>query len=266
MAAGNNVIVYILTDDENSDRVKIVQSLFTSNLFVVYVSPITIPGGLTIAGLNQEQAVEAYRYEWVLNNARQRHPDNHVIVIKDTSYSAADAETIADIVAALKESDNFDVVFLCDWMDECDKLEGFQPIAGKTISLAQSKAPNGTQALLFSPQGRDMLIGQHKMRNGKMFSPVTLPLSDQLHNSSMAGGITTGMLMPNLIEFDITTDPTATYKVTKCLDKSKSGAMGMNKGIGLLSTDGSGTSSSTWIAVFLIILFIFVLIWALARK
>lgn len=106
----------------------------------------------------------------------------------------------------------WDIFYLCKWLDRCDLYKTCARSKGTT--LVKTESPLGDQALLFSPLGRDMVLGIKPLRSvyhcGKkcdekceFFTPITLPLGEQLNFAIEEGNIKALASSPNLFEFDV---------------------------------------------------------------
>jgi hypothetical protein len=201
----SQVCVYILSADANSPRATQAKSLFSNGLFIVNIVTMSTPNNLvTSPKQGHDDAVEAYRVSWCLNHARNQYPTNYVIVAKDTSVSNADPDTIADIVSAATNSKDWNLCYLCKWLDRCDLYADKKPIEGMTTLIAKTQSPHGVQAIMFSPDGRDIILGQKPMKNNQAFTPITQPLGIQLNEAITSGWIDATCIVPNLIEYDVT--------------------------------------------------------------
>jgi len=201
----SQIPVYILSHDSNSPRANQVQSLFFHPLFLVNIVSISPPPGLQeTPTLSLGDALEAYRISWCLNHAREKYPDKYVIIVKDTSVSSASADTIAEIISAAVTAKDWQVCYLCRWRDQCNLYSDKRPIEGTSSLLVKTKSPHGTQAIMFSPSGREIILGHAPMKNSQTFTPITKPFEVQLNEAIANDWIDATCIVPNLIEYDIT--------------------------------------------------------------
>jgi hypothetical protein len=201
----SQVCVYILSADPNSIRTSQAKSLFSNGLFIVNIVTMNTPDNLVTAPTqSHDDAVEAYRVSWCLNHARNNYSSNHVIVVKDTSVSNVDPNAIADIVSAVMSSKDWHLCYLCRWLDRCDLYTDKRPINGMTTLIAKTQSPHGVQAIMFSPEGRDVVLGHKQMKNQQSFVPISRPLGVQLNEAVASGWLDATCIVPNLIEYDIT--------------------------------------------------------------
>lgn len=196
------VAVYLLVTDMTSPRTERVMSLFSNPLFTLGVANVSQPDLLQIPdGLSPEDALSNYRILWCLDDASKNHPDSYVIVVKDTSTSEASPDRVADIVTAATSSGDWDVCYLSKWHDRCDLYSHKHPINGTSTTIAKTSSPHGLQAVIFSPAGRDMVLGRHPLRDGSTF-PQNQRIASALHDAILQGKIEATCTVPNLISFD----------------------------------------------------------------
>lgn len=245
------VVVYILTSDAESQRTNKVRSLFDNGLFIVRISTISPPKN----GSSSKSQLEAYRYQWCLENARQQYPDKHVLIVKDTSVSNSSPERIADIVSSALVAGGWDVFYLCRWLDRCNLYSEKRPISGMTTLLAKTVSPHGTQALLFSPRGRDIVLGKETMSNGEKFSLQGKSLGSQLNDAIAKGHISAQCTVPNLIEYDVTTAKSSDdyHKLSECDTTIGKSHLQQNSGFG-------------WIWLIIVLVIVVLIVWFVSRR
>jgi len=95
----------------------------------------------------------------------------------------------------------WDVAYLANYLDRCDLLKRVKKCEKGLIQWLRTFSPNGTQALLWSPRGRDIVLGRKKMRDGAYFnfSPLSAQLNFNIENKNLIA-LTTN---PNFFFFDI---------------------------------------------------------------
>lgn len=176
---GSYVVVYII-DEGNSESMRL---LFSDSTFVTHVVAIDVPK-------NYDE--EAYRFRWCLRNSLERYPNSYTIVVKGSSVSSASPQKVAQTVMSAKQAEDWHICYLCKWQDQCQRHEEINPYISKTYS------PWGAQALLFTPEGRDVFLGERRMENGEYFT-CEENLSAALHNNIECGNIKAICVNPNLI-------------------------------------------------------------------
>jgi hypothetical protein len=206
----SKIIVYILASDMNSPRLDNVKELWTNRVFTTKIVNLQDP---TI----QSNVIEAEyeRYKWVLNDAKTNYTNNAIIIVKDTSISSASSDTIAKVVENTLERQEWSICYLCKWLDNCELYTNGQQIDGLSISIFKTLSPMGLQAIMLTPQGRDILLGTAKMSNDKTFTSLLqnnrVPLNQALTQAIRSGWIEASCTYPNIIDFDISTVSNETY-------------------------------------------------------
>jgi hypothetical protein len=123
------------------------------------------------------------------------------------------------------------------------------------ISIVQTKAPQGIQAILFSTKGMDIILGKSKMCNGRTFTYRQGSLSDTLRGEIFAGNIAAITTVPNVIDYDIILNATSTNdfsKVNECLPV-------------VMPPSASSGGGSNVLGFFVVIFFILLIGWAALR-
>jgi hypothetical protein len=196
------IAVYILSNNACSSRIKHLKKLFYSSLFEVNIFDSLPPAGLNVNNTNNEQMIEAYQVHWILEDASKRYPDNSVIIIKETSVSVSDSQTIARIIRNANTKKGWDLCYLCKWLDRCDLYRDMENVHKTTASIARTFSPFGIQALMFSPHGRDIVLGKLPMNNGKIIN-INDPLGVVLNKEINDNNINATTVVPNLFEYDV---------------------------------------------------------------
>lgn len=242
------IVVYVLTDDPKSDRVKNVKKIFKNDQFIVSIVCVLPTDQKEDKKYESELQVEHHRVFTSLNDCYLNHRDNYCIIVKDTTISNVDASKIAEVVSYVKGKNDSDLLYLCKWMDRCDLYTNKEQVLTGGSMVVKTQSPNGIQCLMFSPNGRDIVLGKKKMKNGKKFELIKeLDLGYSLNQEIMNGNIDANCLVPNLVDYD----PTAAkcngdYAKTKeCEDINN-------------PNQNTGTSSFWWIIILIIILIIII--------
>lgn len=261
--ANTPVIVYLLTSNLESSRTSRAQSLFDSNLFDVNLVNITPPNDLKSKDKN---TLENNRFQWALKDAAEKYPNSYVIIAKDTSVSSGSANRIAAIVSAAINANNkrkqpWDIFYLCNWEDRCDLYNEKQPITDMTTVLVDSSAPHGLQAVMFSPQGRDKVLGRQALPNGSTFPVLkdgtysSASLDEALNTAVQNKHLTAISAVPNVVEYDVTASRgNDDYrKLNRCLTTSS-------------NFQQVATNSTNWLWLVLIIILIIIIVWLIFRQ
>lgn len=199
------IIVYILTQDEDelSDEVISLSRLFRDELFIVQPRNIPIPVGMNNnTDQSIQQSAEAYRIIKCLKDARKKYHSLNVLIIKDNCITVARRKSITNICLSACNIHDWDICYLTKWLDRCDLHSDRRKIPDETATLARSKSPHGIQALMFSPSGRDILIGKKTMRNKNMFPLITKSLDVVLNDVIEKEYILAYCVNPNVFTFN----------------------------------------------------------------
>jgi len=151
-----------------------------------------------------ELEIEYHRVTTALTDVSLHHPDEYVILVKDTSISIANPETIAEVVSTTKHSGVFDICYLCKWLDRCDLYTDKKAILDRTSLIVKTQSPNGIQAIMFSPNGREIVLGNRPMNNKNQFELKKNNLGYSLNQEILKGHIDAICLVPNLINHNPT--------------------------------------------------------------
>lgn len=245
------VLVYILESSDNSAQSEMVRHLFSDALFSTCIVKIDVPQEFIHKHehLSPQDASELFQFRWCLSEAKKRSPDSHVIVVKDTSTSNADPKSIAEIVASAQQDNKWDICYLCKWMDRCDLYTDKTSISGKATIITKTYSPYGCQALLFSTQGRDMILGDCKVKGGG-YLEYNKCLSETLNHNIGQRKIDATCIVPNLISFDLSQGGTDSdyEKLRECRDVEKKEQPSQGYGWG-------------WLLMLAIIVIIIILLW-----
>ena len=214
------VDVYILSSSPESEQTKLVKTLVDDDLFKIKIVDISIPDNYAIKGISKKKSDEIYRCIWVLKNSLE-NKDNHIMILKDTSVSNSSAANTANIVESIIQGDNFDICYLAKWLDKCELYDSKQAISNMTTILTQTFSPNGAQALLISPKGRNIMIGEQAMSDGSFFT-YDKSLSETLKEKISKSNIKATCVVPNLFNVDATKIVAKDfYKTHECADEEK---------------------------------------------
>nr|QBK91148.1 MAG: glycosyltransferase family 25 [Pithovirus LCPAC202] len=215
-SADDSVIVYLLTDCPKRHKVqKLIRYFDSSPFFILKVTNLPPKAKVnTNNGMTQEQAVEICRFDQVLTEASDEYPNKYVIVIKDSSIATSTPESLERTIRKTIEFGEWDVCYLTRWLDLCNLYKDPIKIKGSMKVIVRTLSPNGTQALLFSPEGRDIVIGRKKMKNGEHFTPIQIPLGSKLNQEISNKNLFALCTVPNEFEFDV-------FRTTKTSDLAK---------------------------------------------
>lgn len=223
-----SIPVYVLSVEPDGVPAEKVAGLFDDDRFITNVIRVGIPPELSVSiGMTSEEVSDAYRISWALRDAKKKHTDSHVIIVQETSTTNVDPSRLFEIVESVSNDRVFDICYLANWLDRCDLYSDINHLKtknpdGSTFDLptmiTNTKRPNGTQALLISPHGRDIILGSAHMYNNEFFTPLTYPLSIQLRKNIEEGNIIAVTTQPNVINYDISyvSSDTDYLKLSEC--------------------------------------------------
>lgn len=201
------IIVLILQiDDVTGARSNYLKNLFTNPLFKVEILNIPEPPSIQPTNnLSGKQITDNYRINKALTISKNNYDTYPIIVIKDSSITYANKQTIISMIEkVINNNVEFDIYYLCKWLDMCQKYTDLN-LKQETFDgskIVSTQAPYGIQSLMFTPHGRDIILGIKPMRNGQMLA-IDKPLSIVLHDEIMNANIKAICTVPNLFNFDI---------------------------------------------------------------
>lgn len=167
---------------------KHLDSLFSSSSFEIIRIPLKS---------ERDQVIEAL----------ETCPDKtFLVIVQDTSVTISNnvEAAIKHIVSEHPKPKEFDIFYLGKWLDRCDLYRNKEVLPNSTASVVATSCPQGMQAAIFSPRGRDIILGKIKMKNGGYFIPTeTNFLAEQITNNILTGNITALCVVPNLFDFNV---------------------------------------------------------------
>lgn len=162
-------VVCILTSDYQSTRCRNVTQYFNDPndrgkppFFIIEPVTVNAPAGIP-KGL-----VTTHRVMGALTYVRSHYPNFPCILIKDTSLCSRSSSMMADLIRKVMAKGPH-LFYLCKWLDSCGEYRDKQEIAPGVITV-RTVSPNGLQAICFSPQGRDIVLGDVAGARGRKLS------------------------------------------------------------------------------------------------
>lgn len=240
----DKVIVYIIRDEHHEDHRSKVKSIFHSDHFIIEMPEIPLNEDLG------SERREAYQVGWSLSDAKEKYKNYPVLILKDSSLCVADKFTVYDVIFSSLKSGKFHVFYLCKWNDKCHLYSRKQKVKGSNSHIVKTQSPYGIQALLFTPEGRDVIIGSKPMKNGEFFRARN-SLSKSLNKNIAKGYIDAFCVVPNLIAYDIglASDDKDFLKLNECAPILRFNS----------ETNGA---VNVYIAVIIIFILLVIIIWA----
>lgn len=215
VGVGRPVVVVIVPDDTNVTRRGLLATLFTGAPFTVIDQTPLRPTGSTSDPIQWES--DTIRH--ALRTARNLDPLATTLVIKDSSVSLASPATIAEIVGVCNSNSRWDLCYLCKWNDRCHLYDSVPlheglPVAGisptegreshsvlKPYAVVQTRSPGGLQAVMYSPHGRDVILGLEPMSNGGRLV-TNYSLSEKIRDEIYNGHLRAHCVTPNVFQYD----------------------------------------------------------------
>jgi len=173
--------VYILTNDKYSDDVYNLTDKFDKKYFSIHIITTQNKNYLSTdrsrtrdeyddieqSNLNIKHDMLSFRVYKSLYKSNKYYPDSYTIILKDTSICAVDYNDLYPIFKQARKINDWDICYLCKWMDDKDSQEIIKEM--DTMDIVKSYSPHGIQALMFSPEGRNRLLGIKPLRNDDYF-------------------------------------------------------------------------------------------------
>lgn len=248
------VVVYVIHDEHHEDRRSRIRNIFKKKDFHVVYPEIPYKDVDMEVGNRRYELYdrhEAYQAGWCLADAKEKYPANPTLIIKDSSLCAADQDTVSDVIhSSLSNKESFHVCYLCKWNDKCQLHSRKKRVKGTMSHLAKTQSPHGVQALLFTPEGRDVVLGVKPMKNGEFFK-ARESLGKSLNVHIVKGNLDAFCVVPNLIAYDISLalEDRDYLKVNECAP--------------VLALGGSGSSAiNIYVAALVIIILFIIIVWA----
>jgi hypothetical protein len=250
----NQIVVYLLTNKcDDSSTQKLSKFFQSSNFYDLHVVDIPPPPSIDIPNsMTEAQAIEIYRFNKVLTEASDRYPDKQVLIIKDKSVTITTPDLLEDVIRTGLQLSGWDLFYLNRWLDSCEQYTNKVEVNSSMTTLVKTISPNSTLAVLFSPRGRDIVIGRCKMNNGSYFTPISVPLGEKLNREIIKGNFTAICTVPNQFDFNMFVARNVS-DLGKLCDCKRPEIKDTN--------DGPGTIPFIWFVIIVII--IFLAIWAL---
>ena len=257
-----SVVVNIISGKASNSRVNFLKGLFGDPYFIVRVYGDTdaselrsdTPKNITCLD-DPDSMFEINQVYEALMWSKDNHPTKPVIVIKDTSISNISSSTMREIVKEAVEDvsiSSYELFYMSKWLDRCHLYKRVNE-RGRFVWI---HSPFGVQSILFTPTGRDVILGTQKMKNGKNFKIMKLPLGQQLNKEIADGNIRAIANPSNVVNFDVVgnaTDNADFFKLNECVPFIFD------------QVEESTSSTGSYLVLFLIIIAIILVGWALLR-
>jgi hypothetical protein len=96
-----------------------------------------------------------------------------MIVIKDTSVTSIDAQTLRLVLVSMLAKPNFSVGLLSQWQDNFCQEYQLTPVLGTLISIAEPTDGHSDQALMFSVEAINTINNNISLLNGAIATTVS---------------------------------------------------------------------------------------------
>jgi hypothetical protein len=203
--------------------------------------------------MTESQALENYRFNQVLTDASSRYPDKYVLVIKDKTVTVTSPNVLESVVKTAVQLAGWQFCYLNRWLDTCEQYSNRVDVEGnEMIALVKTISPNSTQSIIFSPEGRDIVIGRCRMKNDEYFTPIRLPLGEKLNIEIVNNNVTAICSVPSIFVYNL-------FDAKSVSDIAKLSAC--RRLVSEPNNDGPGTIPFIWFIIIVII--VFLALWAL---
>jgi len=193
-------------------------------------------------------------YKDILKKAKEVDPKSHCIIIKDNSVTTISGNGLEEIIKRVIRY-KFDFCYLANWGDYCQlhvKLEKRNPMS--SVSIVKTQHPMGNQCIVFSPSGRDIMLGSN-MANGASMNLNNVMLCNTLTEEIYTGNVSAITTVPPVFEYDIS------LNAIRNSDYSK-----MNLCAPVSLPEDTKTSSSSNLLRFVIVAILAILVaWAIVK-
>ena len=237
-----SVLVYLVDPDS---KVKETARLFHNKIFNFHTFKAQTPSGTIGQQLTNHSATELHTYLMILQDAKRQSPNSHVIILDNRMISSIDSKYLASLISRITSRADIDIFYLSKYLDRCDLYDHQERLAmdgqDNGLLLSQTYQPNGIQALMFSPYGRDVVLGQQEGRRGRKIAPFNQPLNSGIRQAVANGDLSAFTVSPNIFSFDLSRsrDASDLMRLNECLPSP---------------TSNTTTSSSVWWFIIIIVI------------
>lgn len=210
-----------------------------------------------------------------LSDGRKSYPESPLFIVKDTSISSAPSDEVAKIIklvisnAEASPDNSFHAFYACVWLDRCELYTGKNPVSDTGAFTAFTESPYGLQAVLFSPQGRDVILGHAYMDNNKLFDiNGASNLGEAINRETFRGNLRVECVYPNIIDYNISAAATTDdlLKGQRCLPiPPRGGSSSSKKNIKDPSSPSLSPAAVLAILIIVIVIIVLLLLWMKSR-
>lgn len=147
------------------------------------------------------QSSDSERYLEALQMAATQYPQYYTLVLRDTAITNLSPEKIQEALyhAITTMRQNYQCCYLLRSHDDCLRNREVSNVNG--MRLVVTTSPYGMQAILYSPSGRDMLLGATPLLNDTSFK-ISDGIEESLHNAIETNGIRALAFEPQIFSYD----------------------------------------------------------------
>lgn len=184
----NKVHVFVLIHGApHKSHVSHLNSLFNDRIFDVHLKT-------ACTTTHEERILNCLKESW------RKDPEAYCLVLTDRVLSICNDKVVAETIKKCVSIHDFDLAYLFKYNDRCQMHSELANYG--TISIVNSHSPNGLEAILYSPSGRDMILGKRSLKNKKLFS-CKKGLESLLRKNIYDGNLRCIATTPNLFQYDI---------------------------------------------------------------
>lgn len=158
------VVVYLLTNAYNRHKLSAVSDLFDQDLYTVIAVEEDQTVSETTTNANETEQ-DLRKYMVCLNEAKRVCPNKAVLILRDDISSHVDASHMSKIIQTILQFDNWDLCYFFKYQDRCEEWKTKVNLADSDTTIVETIGAKGDLALLFSPYGRDVLLGAKPFAN-----------------------------------------------------------------------------------------------------
>jgi hypothetical protein len=218
-----NVFINTVKDDRLEDVVKIFVGESSSKK--ISNVPITI---LQNQNYNPDNDQDYNFVKSSIDQAEIDDKNSYTIVCQDSVVSLSKARELYDMIEeAIESTPDFDIFYLANYMDQCEKMTDIKPlgITGTKLVNTVSPSPGSFLCLLFSPSGKrkfNEYFNEKPVPKSSLTSKKTL--GNYLNSMTKDGKFKSVTTSPPLIQFNIFTrkNDRELQKVMQCSEPTGS--------------------------------------------
>lgn len=204
----DNFVFYIISDNNRSLIDRSLSLFENRDNITIEIPTIIIPPKFNT---NYDLCL-TYKVLWILDDSKRRYQDFNTFILLDSSLSLIDPSRVSDIILGSVSLPNWDLIFFNKNLERCDLFRDQQEIGD--VSYVRNFNPNNIQSTLFSPNGRDILLGLIDMPDGNRFKTTNLFID--LQSNLISENIISYVTTVNIFVYDILLNPDNINRVSDC--------------------------------------------------